>query len=399
MPLDYDFELIAAAEDFEGCEEGDISYILTYEKNGISDDDLQLFKNTEGVRQVKAYKISDKVLLIKDEDYFDEYIDISDTYMDDAYSIATLGRQRYMKGHDELLRMVGYEADTVIQTVITGYPDSDMDFFQDYVTEGTIDIDKIKNGEEVILLLPACTYEEYGSAEGMGLPARSIEYADHTDKNALNDTLFNVGDEIRLSEYKLLAKINSGVNEEEIKNMIERNDHTVKIGAIIRSYAGWFDKADEIQFRSPTYMIITSVEAFEKLNIDSTYTRVRIFAEENADMDALRSDLNSLAAEYPDMQLRDKSSGLVSYHELNALVNMACVLLKYLLVLFGCANVILQMLTKMKANRENYRLYMMNGLSLKDMICIFAVQIITVMAVSAAAAWAWVYAQHYCTWL
>ncbi len=385
MPMNYDFELLAKNKSYDGTEEGDISYLYTYEKNGIAADALQKFAETEGVGQINAYKITDKILLLKDADSFDEYLDISDTYLDGQYSIKTLGKQRFVPGHDELLRIVGYQDNTIIQTVMKGYPASDMQFLSEYVTEGNIDIEKLNSGEEIIMVVPACIYEEYGVSRDGEPPSRGIGYVNYTDENAINDTLFHVGDEITVSEYRVLTEINSGINEEEARNLIERHDHTVRIGTIIRSYAGWFDHGDEVQFQNiPTYTLITSCEAFDALNIDSTYTRVRIFAEEDADMDSLRTEINNLASEYPNMTLRDISSQLVSYHELNLLVSMACKLLKYLVIVLGCISVLLQMITKTKTNRENYMLYRMNGLCYRDIILIFFIQMIITIVISMA---------------
>ncbi len=384
MPMNYDFELLAKNKSYDGTEEGDISYIYTYEKNGIVTDDLQRFAETEGVGQVNAYKITDKILILKDADSFDEYLDISDTYLDGQYSIKTLGGQMFVPGHDELLRIVGYQDNTIIQTVMKGYPASDMQFLGDYVTEGTIDIEKLNSGEEIILMVPACIYEEYGVGRDGEPPSRGQGYVNYTDENAINDTLFHVGDEITVSEYRVLTEINSGINEEEARNLIERRDHTVRIGAIIRSYAGWFDHVDEVQFQPVTYTLITSCEAFEALDIDSTYTRVRIFADEDADMDSLRTEISNLASEYPNMTSRDISSQLVSYHELNLLVSMACMLLKYLVIVLGCISVVLQMITKTKTNRENYMLYRMNGLCFRDIILIFLIQMVITIAISVA---------------
>ncbi len=383
MPMNYDFELLAKNKSYDGTEEGDISYIYTYEKNGISADDLQKIAQAQGVGQVNAYKITDKILLLKDADSFDEYLDISDTYLDGQYSIKTLGGQRFVPGHDELLRIVGYQDNTIIQTVMKGYPASDMQFLSDYVTEGVIDIEKLNSGEEIIMVVPACIYEEHGIGRDGEPPSRGIGYVDYLDENAINDTLFHVGDEITVSEYRVLTEINSGINEEETRNLIERHDHTVRISAIIRSHAGWFDNGDEVQFPSmPTYALITSCEAFDALDIDSTYTRVRIFADEDADMDSLRTEINNLASEYPNMTLRDISSQLVSYHELNLLVSMACMLLKYLVIILGCISVVLQMITKTKTNRENYMLYRMNGLCFRDIIMIFLIQMIITIVIS-----------------
>lgn len=135
-------------------------------------------------------------------------------------------------------------------------------------------------------------------------------------------------------------------------------------------------------FAIPTYRIITSNEAFNIFNIDATYTRVRIYAEENADTDSIRIELNNITDKYPLMMVRDITSQLVNYHELNSLVSMTCNLLKYLVMIFGCINVVLLMLSKTRSNMDNYRIYWINGLCLHEIVLIFVLQMIFMVAVS-----------------
>ena len=260
MPMDYDFELLAENKVAESMEEDDICYISTYEKNGIQSEDLDAFTDLSGVDHVNAYKVTDKMLILKSSSDFDTYLDISDTYLDGQYSVNSLAREHYMPGHDELFRLIGYQENTVIQTVITGYPVDELESLNKYVTDGNLDMDKISSGEEVVLLVPAYEYSEHGSGDKI---SREMNFIDYTSESAINDSLFHVGDEITLSEYKVQGNFNSGINENEVDDIIERNDFKVKIGAIIRCYAGWFDRADDIQITVPTYRILTTDAAFD----------------------------------------------------------------------------------------------------------------------------------------
>lgn len=380
MPMNYDFELLAKSQKFAGSEEDDLSYLNTYEKNGILAEDMKVFDDIDGIKNINGYKMTDKILILKDADRFDTYLDISDMRLDGQYSIKKLkGGEHFVKGHDELLKLVGYEENTAIQTEMLGLTDGDLMLMDEYVTEGNIDIDKIKSGEEIILIMPSYIYEEWGSGKKK---TYGLKFADYDDENAVNDTLFHVGDEITLSEYKVLVNMNDGISESEVPELIERNDFTVRIGAIIRVYAAWFDEMPETAFMIPTYRIITSNEAFNIFHIDATYTRVRIYAEENADTDSIRIELNNITDKYPLMMVRDITSQLVNYHELNSLVSMTCNLLKYLVMIFGCINVVLLMLSKTRSNMDNYRIYWINGLCLHEIVLIFVLQMIFMVAVS-----------------
>ncbi len=344
---------------------------------------MKIFEDIVGVKSFNGYKMTDKMLILKDADRFDTYLDISDARLDGRYSIKKLkGGENFVKGHDELLKLVGYEENTVIQTEILGLTDGDLMLMDEYITEGNIDVDKIKSGEEVILIVPSYIYEEWGTGKKK---TYGLKFAHYTDENAVNDTLFHVGDEITLSEYRVLVNMNAGISESEVPELIERNDFNVRIGAMIRSYAAWFDKMPETDFMIPTYRIITSNDAFNIFNIDATYTRVRIYAEENADTDSLRMALNNITDKYPLMKVRDITSQLVNYHELNSLVSMTCNLLKYLVMIFGCINVMLLMLSKTRSNISNYRIYWINGLCLHEIILIFVLQMIFMIVVSLTA--------------
>lgn len=311
---------------------------------------MKIFEDIAGIKSINGYKLTDKILIIKEKGKFDKYLDISDTYLDGEYSIKSLKGEIRIKGRDELMKLIGYEENTIIQTEMLGLTDKDLFLMNEYVTEGH--------------------------------KARSLNFAAYEDENSINDTLFNVGDEITLSEYKVLANMNSGISENDIPRLFERNDFKIRIGAIIRVYAAWFDEMPETAFVIPTYRIITSNEAFNIFDIDATYTRVRIYAEENADTDSIRIELNNITDKYPLMMVRDITSQLVNYHELNSLVSMTCNLLKYLVMIFGCINVVLLMLSKTRSNMDNYRICWINGLCLHEIVLIFVLQMIFMIAVS-----------------
>lgn len=213
MPMNYDFELLAQSLEFDGLKEADISYLSTYEKNGIMDEDMKIFEDIAGIKSINGYKLTDKILIIKEKGKFDKYLDISDTYLDGEYSIKSLKGEIRIKGRDELMKLIGYEENTIIQTEMLGLTDKDLFLMNEYVTEGHMDIEKIRNGEELILVVPSYIYDE---KDINGHKARLLNFAAYEDENSINDTLFNVGDEITLSEYKVLANMNSGISENDI---------------------------------------------------------------------------------------------------------------------------------------------------------------------------------------
>lgn len=365
MPVDYDYELYTEPVATTPMNQGDICIVDTYERDGALDATLKEISNLDGIKAAYGYKENNKIYILEEDNVFCDYLDISDYFFD--------GRYESVDVNGKLNEIVGYEDKTVIRTKVVGYPEEDVLGFSEFVTEGRINIDKLNSGEEIILVVPA--YSSYTEVYDDGNIDSILEPVEYDSENAINDTMYHVGDEILLSELKLLSDINGGINEEKIKTDIERTDFKVKIGAIIRCNVGWFEKETAI---GSTYKFITTNDGLDKYGIDVTYNRIRIYAEDNADVTLLSNELYSIAADYPRMALEDMTSQLKNYRELNYLVSLMCILLMVLVVMAGGVTMVTQMLSKTKLNNEYYRLYRMNGLHFSDIIYMFFIQILVV---------------------
>ena len=157
---------------------------------------------------------------------------------------------------------------------------------------------------------------------------------------------------------------------------MKRKDIKVKVGAIIRSNVGWFEKETPI---GNTYKFISTNEGLENYGIDVTYNRIRIYADDNTDISLLTNELLSIAKGYPRMTLDNRTNQLKNYRELNYLNSLMCILLMALVIIVGIVATVTQMLSKTRIHREYYRLYIMNGLHFSDIVYLFFIQVILVI--------------------
>ena len=369
MPLNYDYELYTEKIATSPMSNGDICIVDTYERDGAADTTLKEILNLKGVKEAYGYKENNKMYILEGPDTFCEYLDISDYFLDGMYNSTDVS--------PDLNKAVGYEDNTVIRTKVVGYPAEDMLDFAEYVIDGKINIDKLNAGEEIILVVPA--FKNYIEECDDGSIGSTLEPVEYDSEGAINDTLFHVGDEILLSELKILSDTNGGMNESEVASDIERKDVKVKIGAIIRSNVGWFEKES---LTGSTYKFMSTNEGFENYGIDVTYNRIRVYARDNTDINLLTNELSSIAMNYPRMTLDNRTNQLKNYRELNYLISLMCILLTALVFIVGVVTTTTQMLSKTKIHMEYYHLYIMNGLHFSEIAYLFFIQIILVIVLA-----------------
>ncbi len=379
MPENYDYELLASALDTPYRMADAVCEVKTYEKKGIEDSDSDTLMTIDGVDQIKKYKASDKLLILKNPEIMNDYIDMSDHIMDGEYNINAIFGDIYSEGHKKLYEMMGYEENGIIQTIINAYPEDDVLRFAGYVVEGEINLEKLNAGEEVILVAPTLTYREEIHD---GRTTYSFSFGNTGKKGVTaNDELFDAGDTITLSECTSDEMINAFVNEQYIKEHMRRRDISVKIGAIIRDLVGWFNHTYHslLPFTNP-YQFITTNEGFDQLGLDALYTRIRIYTDSTGSSDQLTEELMKYQAEYPIFELYNASDQLLDYRELNMLVAILSRLLSVLVMCSGLITFMIQLITKTRQNNVHYKIYRMNGFTKAEISAVFVIQLFFVIA-------------------
>ncbi|MCI6676481.1 MAG: ABC transporter permease [Clostridiales bacterium] len=313
MPYDYDYgwETIMRqgedrknldADSVAGMQENGFTYIDSLELDGMKESFVEQMSKEEGIQKVLAYKQDSRCSVALEIDQLDSYLDGFDYMMDgDFYSVNDVpeNAKEYFQYSDNK---------RYVPSCFMGYSEDELESFSKYVTEGEIHLDKILSGEEIILMVPNYQLVDVDGTNYM-FPVNSGE------EESYKDTLFQVGDELHLTELQTLQQYTGTVMEDECEQFLKRRDFTVKIGAIIRSHIGWFDYSLGPR---KAYTFLTLNDTFERYGLgDVTYSRVRIYTEPLADFNEIREKMAMYQEELPTMKLTNLQEELSAYRQYN----------------------------------------------------------------------------------
>ena len=257
-----------------------------------------------------------------------------------------------------------------------GYSEKELLDMSSYVIEGEINIDKIRSGEEVILMVPIYECTEYdGYTE-----QHFINQEDYSNKkNQFKDNYYSVGDTISFiqfysSDYQLKGYLNSN----QMKNKINYSKHTVKIGAIIPERICWFDNLTQ----PPTaYTLVGLNESFEILDVLPTVSRIQIFLKNTTSYELFDADIMYYQNELTNFNFRNNAAEMQDFKEFQTVINTLC----YMLILIVCLVVVSILCIEDKItfyrNRRFYSLLHLNGLSnlrIKKMLIVRAIIVATI---------------------
>ena len=167
----------------------------------------------------------------------DNYIEANDVYLCiDKKDLNT----EYLSGFpvdqvisNEVGKIINVNTDNEVyrNSQFCGFPENEIILLDQYVREGTVDVEKINSAEEIILVVPV--YEKIDLGDGAwGL--NFIEYDDYSDSsNQYSDHTFNVGDYVELlqilpKDVRLMGNLNAA----QVQNDVDAINHTIRIGAI-----------------------------------------------------------------------------------------------------------------------------------------------------------------------
>lgn len=356
MPFNYDIELRTLLRDsvnqavssdenvYESSDEDLIFYSDSFSSDGADSSLKQALLNENGIDSVLGYKEYLNSYILIEKGCLDNYLDGSDGLLDGGY----IGNNTL---DPEILEAYDYTEYLMADIRIMGYEDEDLEWLSAYISEGEPDLDKLKSGEEVILMVPTYTLE----ATGQGAMHTHVS-AD--TEGAIADTNFHVGDTITLSTLVSDSSFNGYLSLEETTENFQRQDTEVKIGAIIRVYAGWFENS--VSPETP-YTVLTSNTAFGIICPDTTYSHLRIYLDSSANIDETVAVIREYLKDYPYVYMDDHISELNSYRQYNIVLK----LFTAVLIAFGIFTCLLiaysQFLIKTKLNVRLYVLYQLCG--------------------------------------
>jgi putative ABC transport system permease protein len=219
-------------------------YLLVDERffadGGFSDETLEEVKNIEGVKEVKGLKVESKYPLSFDSGVIDELY-LNQDYMDEF-------QKEWLNRTGEYLTSI----------YIFSYSDEMLEECNEYLLEGKIDIEKLKNGNYVI-----------------------VEYNDKlfNEDISLDNYPLKVGDEIELIPLTIEG------NVEELSNYPK-----LEIVALIEEVPYYLHDSNP-----PSPMMIVSEETFNKLSNKKNYSQIYINLDEDADRTYVENQLNEIA--------------------------------------------------------------------------------------------------------
>ncbi len=362
LPTDYDYEFLASTissdtnyQDEDGnyigmsvMEPDDIFTVYNEPYLGMEEEDLEYLRTAEGVRKVTAYKECTQLKLPLDrEDPYQRAIE--DNFMSSGLS-----------GYDEKVREIFGLEETYVDARLQGYSEEELLGLSSYVEEGEIHLDKIRSGEEVILMVPDLEVG-FRPVEGGGqiMSIRFLEMGAYSgEEGQYRDTYYRPGDTVTLTRlYSEDSGLRGFVKEDTVREEVRRQDITVTIGAVIHCRAGWFEKSNS---PLPYFNFLCLNETFDALDLSSTYTRVRVSGREGEE-DALRQAVYRLSADLPEMELEDRQGFMEEYRQYHMLLEILSVLLAALSAVMGAGVLFGQLFARMQEERKQTGLYQVAG--------------------------------------
>ena len=181
------------------------------------------------------------------------------------------------EAEDAMLAAIGYGCDELIYSFPTvGYFDSELKELEQYVTEGSIDLDRLRSGEEVLLVMTKYGYKSFGGLfhAGDDLPLSDIVLSDEEEQYD-----FGHFDPAEHAEpvYKKKVRTDDGAEVELTSYAFgKRKDIPVRVGAVIVLDSEVSQKYMALAASGSCGMnAFCSVEAFEARGLrDSRLTEV-----------------------------------------------------------------------------------------------------------------------------
>ena len=379
---DYDFQFVSTvppaaplSKDPE-TDEYPIPLFFTdpYEKIGANQNFLDYVNSIDGISRVIAYRENPKMNILIKTNKIDEYFDGMDTVIDGSYDM-----QQRMEINDleKFRRTFGYENDDLlISSEIVGYTPEEIEKLKSVVIDGEINIEKLMSGEEVILRVPAYQFVET-NFDSMVLIG--VTPADYTDSEAINSTMYKVGDEIILSGIMTDEFINGAVIDQNLSDFY-RLDAKAKIGAIIRSFDGVLYTS---KVGAAACSVITVNSAFDELNIPALYSVISIYTDIHADNELIATELESEGLSLPYMIFENWSSDVQNYKIYNLLIGIFSVTFVCILVAVAFILLLSQFYMKTNLSLSTYALYRINGLPFHSLLLSCFVQVVITYLIGA----------------
>ena len=335
MPLNFDYEFLTN-QSVTGTAFVDDSGNLNYVQ-AVPNDDATFFMpdyrktiSSEIIEQLNANPKVKKV---------DQYLEANELYLLNAPSPLENAYLSHYENDaslpDSIKKIFNVSSDTrSIQ--FFGYPEKELKDMEQYVSSGTIHIDKIQSGEEVILMVPIYEFtqkEEY-SQKSFLTPE---EY--EGKENQFKDSYYSVGDTIHFIQL----------------------DVEVKIGAIIYQRISWFDT---LSVPPMAYALIGANESLQSLSIAPTHSRLRVTLRESIPYQDFEPEIQYYAGLLKGFDFRNNAAEQEEFRELQIILKVLYQTLVGMMALVIIIILMIEERIELFSKRKYYALLRLNGLSL-----------------------------------
>lgn len=357
MPLTFDYEFLT--EQYIA----DISYVdengqVVHLKN-IPDDTsvYYLMDHNKIIPNDLIEEISENSSV----EFVNKYLEVNDLFL---LNSPTENENEYLMAYfnDEILPDELYSNFNINSNVrgiqYFGYSEEELLDMESYVVEGTIDIEKIRSGEEVILMAPMYEFEQYDGYSEQHFITQD-EYLEK--ENQYKDCIYSVGDSISFIQFSSADKELKGyLNLEQVTNKLEYKTYTVKIGAIIYERIAWFDNLSQ----PPTaYTLIGLNESISNLNVLPTVSRIQIFLKNTTTFKEFDPIIQYYQNELIDYSFRNNAAEMQDFKEFKTIINTLCYSLIAIICLVVISILFIEDRITLYRNRKFYALLRLNGMN------------------------------------
>lgn len=240
-----------------------------------------------------------------------------------------------------------------------GYNEGELLEMDQYVVAGEINIDKIKLGEEIILMTPMYELVDMGN----GYTAQTfITYDEYQGgQNQYKDEKYSVGDVISFAQFVSNNPTVKGyLNADQMKEYLECNIHSVKVGAIISERIAWFDSMSQ----PPTaYSIIGLNETMSNLGVLPTVSRARIFLKDAVTYMEFEPMIQYFQDKLSDFSFRNNAVEIHDFREFQSVIYTLCYSLILIVSLVVVTIIIIEEWITLNRNKRFYTILLLNGMT------------------------------------
>ncbi len=363
MSIDFDYEFMTDQN------LSDASYINeegTVVNTKILPDDNTIFYLPD-YSKVIPDNIIDEIKEEKDVYSVNKYLEMTRLYLCDAPMESDNAYLEAFRNDSILDERVASKFDIVgnvrgIQYM--GYSEAEILALEDYVIHGSIDIEKIKSGEEVILMAPV--YEIIDLGEGY-YRQNFISYDHYKNKsNQYKDSYYSVGDNLTfLQFYSADNRLRGYIDEEQVNNYLKCSKHSTKIGAVIYERINWFDNASQ----PPTaYTIIGLNETISNINMLPDISRLQIYLNNDVTYEGFDSTIRYYQERLSNFTFRNNAAEMQDFREFKLVINSICYLLIGIIFVVMIVIVMVEDRISFENNRRYYGLLHINGLDNRKLV-------------------------------